>query len=150
MNVVVYFSEVFVYKIFMNFIFLGKFPDQPIHIVYVPSHLHHMLFELFKVRYFTIIEILPFKKVQQLYFYLLYYLPQNRSLNIFSQECFQSSQEKVTTQSMFEEVHVAHCSINTYLRMHHTIHDVSMLQSQEEVPIIFSGVHQSTSHLFIH
>ncbi|XP_068950582.1 pyruvate dehydrogenase kinase, isozyme 4 [Petaurus breviceps papuanus] len=26
----------------------GKAPDQPIHIVYVPSHLHHMLFELFK------------------------------------------------------------------------------------------------------
>lgn len=28
---------------------LGKFPGEPINIVYVPSHLFHMLFELFKV-----------------------------------------------------------------------------------------------------
>lgn len=29
----------------------AKIPDQPVHIVYVPSHLYHMLFELFKVRH---------------------------------------------------------------------------------------------------
>lgn len=28
----------------------AKSPDQPLDIVYVPSHLYHMLFELFKVR----------------------------------------------------------------------------------------------------
>lgn len=31
------------------FLPLGKFPGEPINIVYVPSHLFHMLFELFKV-----------------------------------------------------------------------------------------------------
>lgn len=29
--------------------FADKGPNEPVHIVYVPSHLYHMLFELFKV-----------------------------------------------------------------------------------------------------
>lgn len=31
------------------FFFLAKAPNKPIQVVYVPSHLFHMLFELFKV-----------------------------------------------------------------------------------------------------
>lgn len=30
-------------------LFLGKEPSKPITVVYVPSHLYHMVFELFKV-----------------------------------------------------------------------------------------------------
>jgi len=36
--------------------FTAKNPGQPLHIVYVPSHLYHMLFELFKVRFTTVLE----------------------------------------------------------------------------------------------
>lgn len=35
-------------------LFAAKSPDLPLHIVYVPSHLYHMLFELFKVRHYKI------------------------------------------------------------------------------------------------
>ena len=49
-------------------------------------------------------------------------------------------------QLMFERVHAVPCSINMYVRMHNMIHYISMLP----VPIIFSGVQQSTSHSCIH
>lgn len=35
---------------FMSICLLAKTPQKPIQVVYVPSHLFHMLFELFKAR----------------------------------------------------------------------------------------------------
>lgn len=37
------------YSLTVLSLFSAKAPDKPIQVVYVPSHLFHMLFELFKV-----------------------------------------------------------------------------------------------------
>lgn len=38
-----------IFFFFFFFFVLAKAPNKPIQVVYVPSHLFHMLFELFKV-----------------------------------------------------------------------------------------------------
>lgn len=49
-------------------------------------------------------------------------------------------------QLMFERVHAVPRSINTYLRMYNMTHYVTLLP----VPIIFSGVQQTTGYSCIH
>lgn len=44
-----FFSSFAPYSLMVLSLFSAKAPNKPIQVVYVPSHLFHMLFELFKV-----------------------------------------------------------------------------------------------------
>uniref|UniRef100_A0A8V0XGY5 Protein-serine/threonine kinase n=1 Tax=Gallus gallus TaxID=9031 RepID=A0A8V0XGY5_CHICK len=54
----------------------GKFPGEPINIVYVPSHLFHMLFELFKISDRG--GGVPVRKIEQLFSYMYSTAPRPR------------------------------------------------------------------------
>lgn len=62
--------------------------NHPVSIVYVPSHLYHMLFELFKVRHLLELLVVIIKKYIYLILFIIYFLKRDFS---FFVECHESN-----------------------------------------------------------